>query len=214
MARDYSNFDYWNALLAYHGYAVLQPNFRGSSGYGYDFLMQSVQGFGQAMQDDLQDGALWLLEQGIADKDKICIGGASYGGYAALLAVVKPPETFKCSWSFAGVGDLEHLVGQARYFTNKEIVRKQFGTDEDVLEKSSPVNYAKQINRPVLLVHGSDDNVVPVYHSREMEDELADENKDVTYIELEDGDHYLSYQPYRIKTLQAFLDFFDKHLKE
>lgn len=214
MARDYSNFDYWTALLAYHGYAVLQPNFRGSSGYGYDFLMQSVQGFGQAMQDDLQDGALWLVEQGIANKDKICIGGASYGGYAALMAVVKHPETFKCAASFAGVSDLEHLVGQARYFTNKEIVRKQFGTDDDVLAKSSPVNYAKQINRPVLLVHGSDDNVVPVYHSREMEDELDDEDKDVTYIELEDGDHYLSYQPYRIKTLQAFLDFFDKHLKE
>jgi dipeptidyl aminopeptidase/acylaminoacyl peptidase len=77
----------------------------------------------------------------------------------------------------------------------------------------SPVNFAKQINRPVLLVHGSDDNVVPVYHSREMDDELKDEGKDVTYIELEDGDHYLSHQPYRIKTLKAFLEFFDKNLK-
>lgn len=82
-----------------------------------------------------------------------------------------------------------------------------------MLEANSPVTYAKQINRPILLVHGSDDSVVPVYHSREMEDELDDENKDVTYIELEDGDHYLSHQAHRVKTLQAFLDFFDKHLK-
>jgi dipeptidyl aminopeptidase/acylaminoacyl peptidase len=213
MARDYAGFDYWTALLTYNGYAVLQPNFRGSSGYGHDFMMASVQGFGKEMQDDLQDAALWLVDEGIADKDKICIGGASYGGYAALMAVVKHPETFKCAASFAGVTDLEYIVSKARYFTNKEIVRKQFGTDDDELEKYSPVNFAKQINRPVLLLHGSDDNIVSVYHSREMEDELSDEGKDVTYIELEDGDHYLSHQPYRIKTLQAFLEFFDKHLK-
>ena len=213
MARDYAGFDYWTALLAYNGYAVLQPNFRGSSGYGYDFLMQSIQGFGLAMQDDLQDGANWLIDQGIAQADKICIGGASYGGYAALMAVIKHPETFKCAASFAGVTDLEHIVSKARHFTNKDIVRKQFGTNSDKLEANSPVNFAKSINKPVLLVHGSDDSVVPIYHSREMEDELDDEDKDVTYIELEDGDHYLSYQPHRIKTLQAFLDFFDKHLK-
>ncbi|TMO40242.1 S9 family peptidase [Pseudoalteromonas sp. S4389] len=213
MARDYADFDYWTALLAYNGYAVLQPNFRGSSGYGHEFEMAAVQGFGKEMQDDLQDAANWLVGEGIANKDKICIGGASYGGYAALMAVVKHPETFKCAASFAGVTDLERIVSKARYFTNKEIVRKQFGTDGDKLEKVSPVNFAKQINRPVLLVHGSDDNVVPVYHSREMEDELKDEGKDVTYIELEDGDHYLSHQPYRIKTLKAFLEFFDKNLK-
>ncbi|WP_462169000.1 alpha/beta hydrolase family protein [Pseudoalteromonas lipolytica] len=213
MARDYSGFDYWTALLAYNGYAVLQPNFRGSSGYGHEFEMAAVQGFGKKMQDDLQDAALWLVSQGIANKDKICIGGASYGGYAALMAVVKHPETFTCAASFAGVTDLERIVSKARYFTNKEIVRKQFGTDDDELAKYSPVNFAKQINRPVLLVHGSDDNVVPVYHSREMEDELSDEGKNVTYIELEEGDHYLSHQPYRITTLKAFLDFFDEHLK-
>lgn len=213
MARDYAGFDYWTALLAYNGYAVLQPNFRGSSGYGYDFLMQSIQGFGLAMQDDLQDGANWLIDQGIAQPDKICIGGASYGGYAALMAVIKHPETFKCAASFAGVTDLEHIVSKARYFTNKDIVRKQFGTNSDKLEANSPVNFAKSINKPILLIHGSDDSVVPIYHSREMEGELDDEDKDVTYIELEEGDHYLSYQPHRIKTLQAFLDFFDKHLK-
>ncbi|MEN8635496.1 S9 family peptidase [Pseudoalteromonas distincta] len=213
MARDYANFDYWTASLAYNGYAVLQPNFRGSSGYGYDFLMQSIQGFGLAMQDDLQDGANWLIDQGIAQADNICIGGASYGGYAALMAVIKHPETFKCAASFAGVSDLEYLVSKARYFTNKNIVRKQFGTDDDLLEANSPVNFAKKITRPILLVHGTDDSVVPVYHSREMQDELDDEGKDVTYIELEDGDHYLSYQEHRVKTLQAFLDFFDKYLK-
>ncbi len=213
MARDYGGFDYWTALLAYHGYAVLQPNFRGSSGYGYDFEMAAVQGFGKAMQDDLQDAANWLVDKGIANKDKICIGGASYGGYAALMAVVKHPETFKCAASFAGVTDLEHIVSKARHFTNKEIVRKQFGTDDDELAKVSPVNFAKQVDRPILLIHGSDDNVVPVYHSREMDDELTDEGKEVTYIELEDGDHYLSHQPYRIKTLKTFLEFFDKNLK-
>ena len=211
-ARDYSGFDYWSELFASRGYVVLQPNFRGSFGYGFDFLREGERGWGGKMQDDLQDAASYLIKNDYALADKICIAGGSYGGYAALMAVVKHPETFQCAASFAGVTDLEDIVQRARYFTNKELIRDQFGEDYDKLEQQSPVNFAKKITRPVLLVHGDDDKIVDVSHSRKMADELEDHDKPVTYIELEDGNHHLSYQGHRIETMEAFLAFFEKHL--
>lgn len=212
MARDYAGFDYWSQLLANQGYAVLQPNFRGSSGYGYEFEMSALQNWGAEMQNDLQDAANWMVEKGYSDAKRICMVGASYGGYASLMAVVKHPDTFKCAASFAPVTDLEAIVSKARYYENKDIVRAQFGTDYDKLEAQSPVNFAEQIERPILLVHGTDDKVVPVAHSRDMYEELQDHNKNVTYIELEDGNHYLSYQPHRIETMTAITEFLAKHL--
>lgn len=213
MARDYGGFDYWAELFANRGYVVFQPNFRGSSGYGYDFEMASIEGWGKAMQDDLQDAAKWLKAQNIIDEKKICIAGASYGGYAALMAAVKHGDYFQCAASFAGVSDVELIVSNARRFTNKEVVKKQFGTDSDKLEAVSPVNFAKQINIPILLIHGTDDKVVPVAHSRDMAEELEDYDKEVRYVEIEGANHHLSVQDHRIKTLEEMLTFFDKHLK-
>ena len=213
MARDYAGFDYWAELFANRGYVVFQPNFRGSSGYGYEFEMASIEGWGQAMQDDLQDASQWLIEQKIIDPKKVCIAGASYGGYAALMAAVKHGESFKCAASFAGVSDLDRIVKDARYFTNKEVVRKQLGTDSDKLEAASPINFAKQINIPILLIHGTDDKIVPIKHSRRMADELEDYDKEVRYIEIEDANHHLSVQAHRMQTLEEMVAFFDKHLK-
>jgi dipeptidyl aminopeptidase/acylaminoacyl peptidase len=213
MARDYGGFDYWAELFANRGYVVFQPNFRGSSGYGYDFEMAAIKSWGQAMQDDLQDATHWLIEQNIIDPNRVCIGGASYGGYAALMAAIKHGNSFKCAASFAGVSDLELIIQRAQRFTNTEVVEKQFGTDDDKLEQVSPVNFAEKINIPILLVHGTDDRVVPVKHSREMYDELEDEDKNVKYIEIEDANHHLSVQAHRIQTLKAMVEFFDEHLK-
>ena len=212
MARDYAGFDYWSEFFAHHGYLVFQPNFRGSSGYGFSFENAAVGGWGQAMQDDLQDAANWLVDQGYTTKNKMCIAGGSYGGYAALMALVKHPDTFQCAASFAGVSDLDAIYSSARYFTNKDIVRKQIGTDRDKLEQVSPINFADKMTKPVLLIHGSEDSVVSVKHSRLMAEELEDAEKEVKYIELKDGSHHLKYQPYRVRTLQEMLAFFDKHL--
>jgi len=213
MARDYDGFDYWAELFANRGYIVFQPNFRGSSGYGYEFEMASIEGWGKAMQDDLQDAAKWLITQNIVNDKKVCIAGASYGGYAALMAAVKHGDTFKCAASFAGVSDIELIVTNARKFTNNDIVKKQFGTDSDKLEAVSPVNFAEKIKIPVLLIHGTDDKVVPVRHSQDMAEELEDYDKDVRYVEIEGGDHNLSVQKHRVKTLEEMLIFFDKHLQ-
>lgn len=213
MARDYAGFDYWSEFLANNGYVVLQPNFRGSSGYGIEFEQMGIKGWGKAMQDDLQDAAHWLIEQGAVDKDKMCIAGASYGGYAALMSAALHSDSFKCAASFAGVTDLERIVSYARRFTNKKVVERQLGKDWDALEATSPVNLAEQITIPVLLIHGEDDRVVRVVHSQQMHEALEDEDKQVEYIELPQGDHYLSAQQNRVKALDAILKFLNKHLK-
>jgi dipeptidyl aminopeptidase/acylaminoacyl peptidase len=213
MSRDFAGFDYWAELFSNRGYVVFQPNFRGSSGYGYEFEMASIEGWGQAMQDDLQDASKWLIEQNIIDPKKVCIAGASYGGYAALMAAVKHQESFKCAASFAGVSDIERIVRDARNFTHKEVIRKQLGTDTDKLEAASPVNFAKQINIPILLIHGTDDKIVPVKHSRNMADELEDYDKNVRYVEIENANHHLSVQAHRMQTLEEMVNFFDEHLK-
>ncbi len=206
--RDYSGFDYWPELFANRGYLVFQPNFRGSSGYGYEFEMAGMQGWGLAMQDDLQDATHWLIKQGLVDPNKVCIAGASYGGYAALMAAVKHSDTFKCAASFAGVTDLERIIRENKTKSKQ----KQIGTDSKQLEATSPVNFANKMNIPILLIHGTDDKIVPVKHSQVMADALTKQNKQVDYIELKHANHHLSNQAHRIQTLEAMADFFDKHL--
>ncbi len=212
ISHEGSGFDYWTQFLISRGYAVLQMDFRGSSGYGFDFLKQGIASWGQAMQDDVEDGTRWLIKQGIANPEKICIIGASYGGYAALMGAIKSPDLYQCAVSFAGVSDVEYLVKSSRYFTNYDIVKKQVGSDYDVLWDNSPLKHADKINIPVLLVHGSKDRVVRVKHSEKMYDELEDENKEVEYVELDGGDHYLSNVEHRLETFSKIEQFLEKHL--
>lgn len=209
---DDDGFDYWTQFFANRGYAVLQMNFRGSYGYGFDFMKMGLQGWGAQMQDDVEDGTRWLISKGIADAKRICIVGASYGGYAALMGAVKTPELYQCAVSFAGVSDLEALVKAQRGFTNYEIVKKQIGDDFDLLEQRSPLTFARQFNLPVLLIHGTDDRSVRVEQSRDLYKALRKHDKDVQYIELEDGDHYLSTNSHRLQTFQAMDSFLKQHL--
>ncbi|WP_019028906.1 alpha/beta hydrolase family protein [Colwellia piezophila] len=213
MSQTRAGFHYWAQLFANRGYVVFQPNFRGSSGYGYDFEMAAIQAWGEAMQDDLQDAANWLMKRKFVDSERICIGGGSYGGYAALMAAVKHGDTFKCAASFAGVSDLELIISRAQKFSNRAVIEKQIGTDSDKLEAASPVNFAENINIPILLIHGTEDRVVDVEHSRDMAEELEDYDKEFRYVEIEGANHYLSVQKHRIQTLEEMLTFFDKHLK-
>ena len=210
---DDGGFDYWTQFFANRGYAVLQMNFRGSYGYGFDFMQMGLQGWGAQMQDDVEDGTRWLIAQGIADPKRICIVGASYGGYAALMGAVKTPDLYQCVVSFAGVTDVEALVKSSRSYTNYEIVKKQVGDDFDVLEERSPLTHAKKINIPVLLIHGSDDRSVPVKQSIAMYKALKSADKPVEYIELDEGDHYLSTNSHRLETFKAMDRFLQQHLK-
>lgn len=209
-ARNYGGFDYWTAYFNSKGYAVLRPNFRGSSGYGYSFGEAQMQNWGMSMQDDIVDGTQWMIDQGYADKNKMCIVGASYGGYAALAATVKSPDLYKCAVSFAGVTDLDRVVYRQRAFLQGKLADEQLGKERDDRERRSPINYVENIKTPILLVHGEEDRVVHVEQSRFMADELEDEDKTVRYVELPLGDHYLSIQSNR----QTFFKEMDKFLSK
>ncbi len=212
ISYDSNSFDYWTQFFANRGYAVLRMNFRGSAGYGYDFMKAGLKNWGLDMQNDVEDGTRWLIERGTADPNKICIVGASYGGYAALMGVATTQDLYQCAVSVAGVTDIEYLVKSSRRYTNFEIVKKQIGDDYDALYERSPLSKAKDINVPVLLIHGDKDRVVRVQHSEDMFDELEDLNKPVEYIELENGDHYLSNNKHRINTFMAIEAFLQKNL--
>ncbi|MGK0381907.1 MAG: dipeptidyl aminopeptidase/acylaminoacyl peptidase [Flavobacteriales bacterium] len=213
-ARESDGFDYWTSFFANRGYAVFRPNFRGSTGYGYEFSQSQMKGWGLTMQDDLTDAANWLVEQKIAKPDSMCIVGASYGGYAAAMAAVKTPGLFKCAISFAGVTNLKRLVYRSRGYTNSKFVKNQIGDDSDDLEARSPFYQAKKVKIPMLFLHGEDDRVVDVEQSRMMVDELQDLDKPVEYIEFENGDHYLSIQRNRHAAFKAMDVFLKKHLEE
>lgn len=212
MARNYAGFDWFSEFFASRGYTILEPNFRGSSGYGFDFEMASIKNWGGAMQDDLADAALWLAKNHDIKEDRVCIIGASYGGYAALMAAVKQQDVFRCAGSFAGVSDLELIVKKSRKFTNYKIVKKQIGDDYDKLEQQSPVNFAEKINIPILLIHGDKDRVVDVKQSQLMHEELLDYDKNVQYVELENGNHHLEIEKNRVKTLASFEQFLQTYL--
>ena len=213
-ARQWSSFDYWVAFFTDRGYAVLSPDFRGSSGYGFEFAQARMGSWGLQMQDDITDTARWLVEEGIADPDRMCIVGGSYGGYAALMATVKTPDLFRCAVSFAGVSDLRRLVNESRRYIGSEAVEAEVGTRSRDLRARSPYHNVEEIEVPILLVHGEEDRIVDVLHSRSMADELHDHGKEVEYIELPNGNHHLSAQPNRHTFFRAMDRFLKRHLSD
>jgi dipeptidyl aminopeptidase/acylaminoacyl peptidase len=212
MARIYEGFDWFTEFFASRGYVILQPNFRGSSGYGFEFALQSIGDWGGVMQDDLGDAANWLATNYSVDKKSICILGGSYGGYAAMMGAVKQQDIFKCAASFSGISDLDLLLTKARKFTNYDIVKKQIGSDATYRKNRSPVNHAENIDIPMMLIHGESDLIVHVDQSRRMFKALQKHNKPVEYIELENGNHFMSIEENRIKVLTSFERFLNEHI--
>lgn len=212
-ARNTGTFDYWAQFFANKGYAVLQMNFRGSAGQGLDFRNAGLQNWGKEMQDDIEDGARQLIEDGIADADRICIAGASYGGYAALMGAVKTPDFYRCAISVNGVSNVFDLVRDNRVFWKRyNVVDEQIGGLGKGLREISPVNYADQIKAPVLLIHGELDRQVDIKHSEQMQNALERADKPVTYLSLPNEDHYLSNEENRLATFRAMDTFLDQHL--
>jgi dipeptidyl aminopeptidase/acylaminoacyl peptidase len=213
MARDYETFDYWSEFLASRGYAVLQMNFRGSSGYGWDFMSAAYKNFGGQMQDDIEDGTRWAVGKGIFDRERICIMGGSYGGYAALWAAVKTPTLFQCAISVNGVSDWSMMLNRAQHYIQEEIIEEMLGKKSD-LKEVSPLKRASEIRVPILILHGEMDRVVPVKQSRRMAKALEKLEKEYRYIELDNGDHNLSDYRDRTATLTAIESFLARHLDD
>ncbi|MGF6346018.1 alpha/beta hydrolase family protein [Variovorax sp. W2I14] len=212
------SYDYWAQFFASRGWAVLQINFRGSIGYGQDFREAGRRRWGLEMQDDLADGLRWLVEQGIADPQRACIVGGSYGGYAALMGAVKDPTLYRCAISFAGPSDLRDLLSHSQNYMGYELgAEAEIGTwwgDREKLRQTSPALRAAEIRVPVLLVHGANDLIVPVEQSRDMAEALKKANRtDARYVELPLGDHRLSREEDRVRVLTEMEQFLRKNLE-
>ncbi|MEM1398020.1 MAG: prolyl oligopeptidase family serine peptidase, partial [Pseudomonadota bacterium] len=167
--------------------------------------------WGQSMQDDITDGANWLVENGYADANRLAILGGSYGGYAALMGAVKTPDLYQCAVSFAGVTDLPARLKRIRAYIGGRAAEQYIGnlwTDRDKLRENSPALQADKITKPILLIHGEDDRIVDVNQSRKMRGALKRRNKDFKYIELPNGSHGLRTYKNRLtflKETEAFL---------
>lgn len=217
-SRDDDDFDLWTEFLANRGYTVLQVNFRGSSGYGHDFKLAGLQRWGLEMQDDLSDAVAWAVQQRIADPARVCIVGASYGGYAALMGAIKIPDLYRCAVSINGVSDLEAIIHHDRqYVGGGAAARAQIGdfwSDSARLAATSPARHAARIQAPVLLIQGSADLVVPVEHGRMMDAALKRAGKPHQYLEIAGGNHSLSAPAHRLQFFQALEDFLARNLAD
>jgi dipeptidyl aminopeptidase/acylaminoacyl peptidase len=217
---DRFGFDWLAQYFASRGHTVLQPQFRGSSGFGEALLRAGYGEWGRKMSTDLDDGVQALIDDGIVDAERVCMIGASYGGYAALAAGAFSPFGYKCIASVNGVSDLPEMLRDARsrFGSDHWVVdywQNQFGSESaerTALKAISPAEHADAFRMPVLLLHGRNDAVVPLDQSRRMEKALKRAKKEVKLVRLDGEDHYLSRADTRVAALRALADFIDEHL--
>jgi dipeptidyl aminopeptidase/acylaminoacyl peptidase len=218
-ARDRLDFDYQAQALAARGYAVLQPNFRGSWGYGIAFQEAGYREFGRKMQTDLSDGVRYLVKQGLADPARVCIVGASYGGYAALAGAAFE-DVYRCAVSIAGVADLRLMmqwIARRAGDSNARSIRywhRYYGVtaeDDSALDDLSPINKTDRIKIPILLIHGKEDSVVPFKQSEVMAAKLAKAKANHVFVKLNGEDHWLSRAETRLQMLQSTVKFLETH---
>jgi len=205
-ARDQMDFDWWAQFMASRGYAVLQPNFRGSSGYGWDFIARGDGEWERNVQYDVQDGLKKLITDGIADPKRVCIVGASYGGYMALAGATFSPDLYRCAVSYAGISDLDRMLEEGTTFQseNASVWRRRIGADKDSskLDSASPYRFADKVKIPVLLLHSEKDATVPIKQSEIEEEALKRAGKQVEFVTLPGDDHYLEFPDARARLLK------------
>ena len=211
-SRSDKGFWFLSQFLASQGYAVLQPNFRGSSGYGKPFMEAGDREWGGKMQDDVTDGAQWLVDEGIADPDRMCIVGWSYGGYAAAMGAVKTPDLFKCSVSINGVMNLPRQMVHNENYGGGRYWNDLIGLEDESAKSVSPYHQAEKITVPMLIIQAKDDARVPGVQGRNMAKRLESLKKDVAYVEIEFGGHSLQNVAGREQILQALQEFLAKHI--
>jgi len=219
-AYDRFDFDWMAQYFANRGYAVLQPNFRGSTGFGLAFERAGDGEWGGKMQDDITDGVKALASSNYIDPNRVCIAGASYGGYAALAGAVFTPELYECVVAIAPVADLNRMLRDERRQSGKdhwvisywENVMSDGDARRQKLDSISPVKFAENVQAPVLLLHGDDDTVVPFSQSKAMERALKRADKSVELVRLKGEDHWLSVADTRLQTLRAMDRFMSEHL--
>ncbi|ASK89870.1 alpha/beta hydrolase family protein [Sphingorhabdus sp. SMR4y] len=213
--RDTLDYNTEAQFLANRGYAVLQPNYRGSDSYGEAFYKKGSGEIGRAMQDDLDDGMDWLVGRGMVDPDRVCIVGGSYGGYAALWGVTRNPERYRCAASFAGVTDWDKQLSYDGRFLRSRYEREWQdeirGDEEFDLDTVSPARLVAQLERPILLAHGKKDSTVPFSQFKFYRSELEKAGKDAEYIVYESEGHGFSDSENEKDWLDKLEAFLNRH---
>lgn len=208
--RDEWGFNAEVQFLASRGYAVLQPNYRGSGGYGEKFFMAGQHQWGRRMQDDLTDAVKWAIDQGIADPKRVCIYGASYGGYAALAGAVFTPDLYRCAVNYVGVSDLSLISNWQNEQTEagETYFKHMVGDDKAFIDAYSPVNFVERIKVPTLHAYGENDPRVKIKNWTELERQLKKYHKPYEYVREGNQGHGFMDEKARInfyRTLETFL---------
>jgi dipeptidyl aminopeptidase/acylaminoacyl peptidase len=216
-SQELEAFNFWTQWFVSRGWVVLQVDFRGFDGYGEEFLRTGFQRWGLEMQDDLSDSAQWAIHTGLASAQRICIVGAGYGGYAALMGAVKQPDLYRCAASVGGITDLLQIVADSRWYLNQKLVVDarvgSWWNDRDRLRETSPLYHAQDIRTPLLLMHGAMDRVVPVSHGRDMAEALKTSKVTTSrYVEMPLADHALSREQDRLQVFTELEQFLKKYL--
>ncbi|MDB5959165.1 MAG: dipeptidyl aminopeptidase [Massilia sp.] len=215
----------WDAevqFLASRGYAVLQPEFRGSTGFGFDHFRAGWKQWGLAMQNDIADGTRWAIAGGVADPKRICIAGASYGGYATLMGLVNDPDLYRCGVDWVGVTDIDLLfTGHWSFTSDLSDSYKQYGmpvligdpkADHAQFKATSPLAQAARITQPLLLAYGGADRRVPVYHGKKFYAAVKATNPDVEYVQYDEEGHGWALPKNRFDFWRRVERFLDKNI--
>ncbi len=217
---DRIGFNWMAQAFANKGYLVIQPQFRGSTGFGLAHYLAGQGEWGKKMQDDLTDSLQLLVNKGYVDPARVCIVGASYGGYAALAGAAFTPDLYQCAVSVNGVSDLAEMLrtekrdhGKSSWVVNYwEASMANGSASKEILNAISPINHVEKIKAPVLLIHGQNDEIVPVRQSKAMYKKLNGQDKEVVYKELKHESHYLESNETRLEMLESMVAFVEKYL--
>lgn len=215
--RDFWRFDPDAQMLASRGYAVLQLNFRGSGGYGRDFEQSGYKKWGLEMQDDLTDATNWAVQTGLANKDRMCIYGASYGGYASLMGVVKEPNLYKCAIGYVGVYDLPMMSEEGDIASSEsgiDYLKTALGEDQADLKARSPAYNVDKIKAALFIVQGGKDVRVPIEQMYSLTNQLDKRGYPYELMVKENEGHGFYKEEHRLELYQRMLTFLDKHIGE
>jgi dienelactone hydrolase len=213
IGRDRLGFDWWAQAFASRGYAVLQPNFRGSDGYGEDFITAGFGQWGGKMQTDLSDGVAYLGAQGIANAKRTCIVGASYGGYAALAGVTLQHGVYRCAVAYAPVADLAQMTNYSgdRYGESTDLADWDRYIGASSKSAISPAAHAGAADAPVLIFQGKFDEIVPMSQSIEMDSRLRGAGKVSTLVLFDNETHHMVLEDTRVAVVKQSVDFVEKY---